>query len=249
MMTDRSTQRRSVWGQMCGEEGVALIITLLSTSLMLALVVALLLTTMTEMKIAAGYRQQAVTHYAAEAGLDLVVQTLSAIPDWDGIVSGVSTSTFTDGPPSGIRVLPGGTEIDLTTVTHTMRCGQPACRGTDVTAVTSARPWGSNNPVWQLYAYGPLNRMLPAGAIDSHMYLMVWVADDPSENDNDPFRDGGVPAGCDRTRAPSCVDDNPGRGVIAIVARAVGPNAAQHTIEATIRRSDRSRIVSWREVR
>src|SRR5687767_5224168 len=124
MITGRRTPRGSVWGRTCGEEGAALIITLLSTSLMLALVVALLLTTMTEMKIAAGYREQAVAQYAAEAGLDLVVQQVSAVPDWNGIVSGVSKSTFADGPPSGVRVLPGGTEFDLTKATDTVRCGQ-----------------------------------------------------------------------------------------------------------------------------
>ena len=55
----------------------------------------------------------------------------------------------------------------------------------DLIADTSQRPWGANNPVWRLFAYGPISILLPAPDVNSAYYIVVMVADDPSENDND----------------------------------------------------------------
>jgi hypothetical protein len=49
--------------------------------------------------------------------------------------------------------------------------------------------WALNNPSWRVYASGSLDAaagsILPAAAA----YLVVWVADDPSETDNNPAAD------------------------------------------------------------
>ena len=55
---------------------------------------------------------------------------------------------------------------------------------------TAERPWGTNNPRWRLYAYGPVHDFLPTGTINSPFYVVVWVADDPSETDANPALDG-----------------------------------------------------------
>jgi len=109
--------------------------------------------------------------------------------------------------------------------------------------VTADRPWGANNPRWQLYAYGHLRDLLSPHAVDSSYYVIVMVADDPSENDNDPLRDGAD-------------SSNPGSGVLAVRAVAFGPRGARKAIEATVARRlmlDPARaglrVVSWHHVR
>jgi hypothetical protein len=109
--------------------------------------------------------------------------------------------------------------------------------------VTAERPWGANNPRWRLYAYGNLRDLLPPGAIDSSYYVIVMVADDPAENDNDPLRDGADPS-------------NPGSGALAVRAEAFGPRGVHKMIEVTIARGHVAgpgpagvHILSWRDVR
>jgi hypothetical protein len=77
--------------------------------------------------------------------------------------------------------------------------------------------------------------MLPTDTIDSRMYVVVWLADDPSENDCNPTRDGGPP-GCGAT------DDNLGRGVVAMLAHAYGPGGVQRAIEVTLAKTDTTEI-------
>jgi hypothetical protein len=94
-------------------------------------------------------------------------------------------------------------------------------------AVTNDRPWGLNNPRWVLFAYGPLNSMVPTSTVNSNMYVIVWVGDDQSENDNDPTADGNS-------------QTNPGTGVLAIHAEAFGPNGTHKIIEVTCAKTNSS---------
>ncbi len=48
-----------------------------------------------------------------------------------------------------------------------------------------ANIWGANNPVWQVYAYGPVSDLLPNG-VSSPVFVLVLVGDDPSESDSNP---------------------------------------------------------------
>jgi len=239
-------RKRDVRGD---ESGVALVITLMALSLLLALGVALAMTTNTETRIAANYRDGVEALYAADAGVERAIQDLATASDWDSVLNGTVRSSFNDGPPQGLRILPGGATLDLTQATNVARCGKDTCSAADLTAVTDDRPWGANNPVWQPFAYGPLAAL--DGTIDSPMYVMVWIADDPSENDNAPLRDGAPPADCNAEQDSSCVDDNVGRGVLAMRAQAVGPRGTQRAIDVTLARANESgvRIVSWREIR
>ena len=101
---------------------------------------------------------------------------------------------------------------------------------------------GRNNPRWQLYAYGRLTVWEPDR---SWVYVVVWVADDPSETDLDPFTDGGPSA-----LSEPGAEDNPGRGRLALTAHAYGPNGTRRVIEATVARGDQGfSMLSWREIR
>jgi hypothetical protein len=211
------------------ERGIALIISLMAMMLMTALGTALVLTTMTETKIAGNYRSGAETLYAADAGIERVMQDVLTVPNWDDILNGAATSGFIDGAPSGNRTMPDGTQIDLTQATNVARCGQISCSQAELDAVTEDRPWGKNNPRWQLYSYGPLEDMLPTGTITSRQYVIVWIADDPAENDDDPLKDGAAPA--------NGAAENFGRGIIAMRAQAFGPDGTTRTIEVTAART------------
>jgi hypothetical protein len=128
-----------------------------------------------------------------------------------------------------------------------VRCGKrTACSDGDITARTEERPWGANNPRWQLYAYGPMSDMLPTTSIDSRAYVVVWIADDLAESDDNPLNDGLDGVGC----APGAECINLGKGVISVLAHAYGPGGVVRIIEATLSRSAAGvRVLSWRERR
>ena len=231
-------QTRTFGARASGEEGMALIVALMATTLLMALGIALTMTTMTEGKIASNYRDGTEAIYAADAAIERVMQDILTVPDWNNILNTANplTAAFIDGAPGGPRQLADGTTIDLTQATNLVRCGKVStCTDAELNAVTADRPWGPNNPRWKLYAYGPLGDMLPTETINSQMYVVVWVADDPSENDCNPLRDGDA-AGC------GAAGDNMGRGVIAMLAHAYGPNGVHRAIEVTLARTDTTEI-------
>ncbi len=72
-----------------------------------------------------------------------------------------------------------------------INCGKlTTCGTTEMNTSTEDRPWGVNNPRYQLFAYGPSNNFIETGTLNSPFYVIVWVADDPAETDNDPTKDG-----------------------------------------------------------
>jgi PilX N-terminal len=236
-------EARGLWpGAFVDEPGIALIVVLMAMMLIAALGSALVLVTVTETRISANVRDGAEARHAADGAVERVMQELTAISNWNAILTGAATSAFVDGP-AGQRTLEDGTRIDLAQETNLIRCAKTtACSDADMDAVTAERPWGANNPRWQLYAYGPMRRMLPNASIDSRTYVAVWLADDSSENDTRPFEDGAT-------------DMNPGRGVLAMLVHAYGPGGALAMIEVTVARIVKTdpqrgaRILSWREVR
>ncbi len=237
------------------ERGVALIIALMAILFMMALGGALMLSTTTETRIANNFRNRLEALYAADAGLERSLADLATISDWDAILTARRSRAFNDGAP-GARALADGTTLDVNQILAFANCQRPACTTPEYSAVTIERPWGANNPRWLLFAYGWLDDMSPS-RIDSPFYVVVMVADDQSENDGDPLRDGA-----DAT--------NPGSGILALRAEAFGPFGVRQAVELTVARattgdplggsapsSNRDtgigrpgvRILSWREVR
>ena len=84
-----------------GEDGVALIIALMSMMLLMALGIALVLTTTTETRISANYREGTEALYAADAAVERVMDDILTVPDWNDILSGVRQSAFIDGAAGG----------------------------------------------------------------------------------------------------------------------------------------------------
>jgi hypothetical protein len=216
------------------EDGVAMVMALMAIGLLTSLGLALLLASSSEVIMAGHFRDQRAALYAAEAIVARAMSDVAAAPDWTMLIDGAARSTFVDGPAGGTRTLQDGTALDLVKVVNLANCQKSsACAASDLTAVTAQRPWGVNNPRWQLYAYGPLRDMLSPGAVDSPWYVVLLVGDDPLAADD----------------------------VIAMRAEAYGPTSAHTVVELTAARitanSDYNvgvgpsavRILSWREVR
>ena len=214
---------------MKNERGSALIVSLMAMLLLSALGLALMLTTTTETKIAGNFTGSKEAMYAADAAIERAVQDVLTVADWNAMLDGSARSAFVDGPPSGNRTI-GSLTFDIGHATNLMNCGKTAgCSESDMDLLSDERQWGENNPRWQLFAYGPVNDMIPTGTLNSPLYVIVWVADDPSENDNDPTKDGNL-------------STNPGLGVITLRAAAYGANGISRVIDVTLARTDSTEI-------
>jgi len=205
------------------ERGFAVVVAMLSLLLMSALGAALVLTTSSETVIAANYRNSVEALYAADALAERALGELAAISDWDALLNGLVHSSFVDGSPDGVKVTPDGGTLDLTQVLALANCGKvTACSPADAVGnATGNRPWAADNPVWRLFAYGPLSVVTPA--VDSPFYVLVLVAADPSERDGDPARDGSG-------------EGNPGSRVISLRAEAFGQRGTHRIVELTVAR-------------
>lgn len=199
--------------------------------LLSALGLALLLTSNTETMIAANARSAREALYAADAAIERARLDLASIPQWTSVLApgsiGECAQTLSAFALPGcsdasqlVVTLPGTSQtIDLKAMTDTI---QAKSDGQDF--------WGANDPVWRLFAFGPVSALLPAGAPASAMYVALWLADDPSETDGDPLRDAN--------------------SVLSLRAEAYGPTGTRRTIAATIARPAPGqpgvRLLSWR---
>ena len=219
---------------------------LLSISLFSALGLALALSSSVE-RLAATNHDEAITLLnAADAGLELALQDLAAIPDWNTVLSGTVRSTWVDGPPSGPRTPSPLVTVDLTRLTNELTCGRPvACTDAQIRITTSERPWGANNPRWWPFVHANLTAIAhPRQRTPS--YVVVWVGDDGSEVDGNYSLDGGGPGG-------------EGRYILRVRSEAFGGQGARRAIEAVVARictvepggevcSPGIRVQSWRVV-
>lgn len=213
------------------QNGIAMLVAMMAMLLMTALGIALIMTTSSETIIAGNYRNASEALYAADAVLERAMDDLLTVPDWNSLLTGATQSAFIDGPPSGGRALQDGSLIDLGQALNMANCQKVgACSNAEMDTVTTDRPWGPNNPRWQLYAYGNLSDMMPTDSINSSYYVIVMVADDPSENDGNPLVDGLAGIG------------NLGAGVLALRAEAFGPRGAHKVIEMTVSKTDTTQL-------
>ena len=139
---------------MKNEGGAALIVAVLTLTMVGAVAAALALNAATDAMLAAEFERAHEARYAAEAGLERAIADLPAIVDWNALAGGLAASTFVDGPPLGGRTLADGSTLELSRVPPT--------------------------PAWHLFAYGPIDALLPGGRIRSRFYIVALVAAAPS---------------------------------------------------------------------
>lgn len=197
--------------RLTNEQGTALIIALMSTMLLTALGAVVVMVSNTEVTISGNYRNSQEALYAADAAVERVVQELLMIPRWNDILEGNTVSAFIDGTTGDTKALPAGGQINLATASNTLNA-----------EYQTANLWGANNPVWRLFAWGPIDGLLPNDAIDSAMYVAVWIADDPAEEDGNPLADSN--------------------GTLNLRAEAYGPSGTRKIIEVTVARTSSTEI-------
>jgi hypothetical protein len=211
---------------LANERGTALIIAITLALFVVAIGAAVSIASRTETLIAASFRESRELLYAAEGAVALAIRDLDLAPDWSAVLSGAAASSFTDGASIGSRTLPGGTVLTL------------CCSGGSVTAdvqqrAHDGRDWGADTPQWQIFAWGPSAAWLPAGRIQSPIYVIVWVADDPPDGDGNPAADTN--------------------GVVELHAQALGVNGGRRVVQVLLERPPASppglRVRSWREIR
>ena len=208
----RSQMGREVssWPRSQPERGMALVGALMAMMLLTALGVALMLVSSIETAISAYYRAAQEGLHVADAGIERALQDLLLAPSWTDILAGGVTSSFIGSTTA--PTLPDGSTLDLATETARLQ-----------REIDSSDLWGSNNPVWRLYAYGPLARLAPTG-VGSAAYVAIWVADDPADGEPDAASGDSNPL----------VDSN---GILTLRAKAYGAMGVRRTVEATVLRA------------
>ena len=202
--------------RLAAEEGTALIIALMATMLLTALGAAMIMVTTTETKISNNFSDAQEALYAADAAVERVVQDLLMVPRWNDILTGSVQSSFVDGGMTEQKQLTGGG-------TATLCCGTNSATGQLQMVTDQLNMWGANNPQWRLFAWGPLTRILPeSAAVDSPMYVIAWIADDPADNDGTPQADVN--------------------GTLTVHAEAYGFAGARKVIEVTVARTSSTEI-------
>lgn len=207
--------------RLADERGAALIIALMAMMLLTALGAAVVMVSNTETHIAGNYRNSQEALYAADAGVERVVQDLLLIPRWNDILAGTTQSGFVDGTMTSAKTLPGGGHM-------TLCCGTNTATAQLQAETDAANLWAGNNPQWKLFAWGPLQDMLPNSQIDSPMYLAVWVADDPADGPDILNADGNP-----------LLDTN---GTLTLHAEAIGPSGTRKVVEVTVARTSSTEI-------
>ena len=196
------------------DDGAALILVLMATTLMAALGTGLLVLTSIERGMAANHRWSVQTMYGAEAAAEFGIAELRRVANWSGVLSGAVGSAFVDSTRR--PQLPASGRVDLDVITAELQAES-----------NRESSWGSDNPLWRLFAWGSLAGLTGTPAQDTRVYVAVWVADDGREMDGDPRTDTN--------------------DVVLIHAEAYGPAGARQVVDITAARvAGDVRVLAWR---
>jgi hypothetical protein len=198
------------------DAGAALLLALLAIVLLAALGGGLIALGETDATLAATHRAAAELQYAAEAAVARALSEMRAAVTWTEVLTGVRQSALSAATTQ--PVAPWGATLDLQALTTALQAESDA-----------AAAWGMNNPSWRRFMSGSLDAA--AGGVPEvpTAYLVVWVADDPSETDNDPS-----------------IDTND-----TLLVRGLALNATdlRVSVQATVRRAGgTTRVLAWRRV-
>jgi hypothetical protein len=201
------------------EQGSALVIVLVVAALLAALGAAVTVTANVDASVATALRTDRELLYAAEAGVERALQDIRQSTLWDNLLAGIQASSFVD--PVLTPVLPGGGQLDVQARTAQLQAATPAA--------------GVNTPQWHVFASGRFADVAGPASLDSAAYLVVWVADDPSESDGNPFADSN--------------------DVLLVHGEAVGSGGRTRALDVTVTRAGVPAgqpglsVIAWREVR
>jgi hypothetical protein len=230
---------------MTDHKGIAVLIVILLVAFLSARGMGVTLAFFMDRLAAGNMSSSMAMLYAADAGIELAARELAQVGEFDAALSGAAIGAFADGAPAGVRSIPGGGTIDLTAATNALNCGQiNDCTDAQMNANSNQRPWGTNNPRWKLFVYGPMTNVAPL-VRPAMCYLAVWIGDDGREQDGDPSVDSNENAA--------------GHGIVRVHAEAYGFGGLRRAVEAELVRvcplgPDQPclpgiRVQSWQELR
>ena len=210
---------------MSAPDGIALVVTLMASVVLLAVAGVLVPLATTEVTIAANHRRAVEGLYAAEAALAWTVGELAPSAVWRAARAGNARSRLWVGAPE-LRLADGArAPLDEQTM---------ALRG------DGAGPGGAGRGLrWSLFAHGPLSALLPLPAGYGGWHVAVWLAPAPGAAAPDAASAGG-------TIAVHAAALDPGRGHRAVQAdlvRVVPPLPAAGAATEYVQ------LVAWRIVR
>jgi hypothetical protein len=208
------------------ENGLALLMTLLLTSLLTTLGLALMLLSTGEVWLGAAYRTSEELSYAADAAIARVQIDLARAVDWTPLLAAAGpASAFNDG--AELPQLADGSTIDLNAETTVLQARTDALYG-------SSNP---DRPVWRLFAHAPLSR-LASGPLPPAIYVAAWIADDVEDGDGNVLSDAN---GRVYVQAEAFGPAGARRGVRSTFARAAGagPGGAPSAVQLLIWREQR----------
>lgn len=151
---------------------MALIASLFATMLLTCLGMSLVLLGAAGTTLAAHDWQATAATHAAYAAVTLATAELRARSDWSGVLLDGATPDVcaAPGPFADQSLSPpapwDGSSLDLPRLTQQRQAASDA-----------GAPPGIAGPVWRLFEYGPISRLVPSDARRHPYYLVVWVAD------------------------------------------------------------------------
>lgn len=205
------------------DQGVALLLVLLSLLLFLAVTGVLVMLTSTETRIAGAEQARQMARGAAEVALERGLQELAEAADWSVILAGAARASFAD--PGAPPPVGEWGALDLVVLTNRVQ------RDAD-----AANRWGADGPIWRVFGWGALATLLDtapgaspgtSALLEPPIYVVVWVADDEGEGDGNPAADTNQ--------------------MVSVRADAFGPFRSRQALQATVRRRGGGlELVSWR---
>lgn len=159
-----------------GEEGFALIVTMMAGLLLVALAGVLAPLSLIETAVGVNHRRAVQALYAAEAALELAAAELDSFPDWSGVLDGSLRSGFRASALA--PAMPDGTRIDLPAIADRLRASGAGARS------------AGRGLEWRLFAHGPLGVRAATPAGYGPWLVAVWITDDAADPDADPEVDG-----------------------------------------------------------
>jgi hypothetical protein len=200
------------------DQGAALVMALVAMAMLIALGVALVVASQIERIIADSHRAGSETLYAAEGAAEWAVGEIQGRPQWDDLLAGTAQTGFVDSTLTPL--LASNERVDLTVLTG------------EIQRESDGVPLGSNRPIWRLIAYGPITRLMGLSIPRSSAYVAVWLADDPSDADDNPVADAN--------------------GVVSLAVVALGSAQSRRGVDVRLARvpaGGPARVLSWREMR
>jgi len=150
---------------------VALLSVLLASMLLAGLGLSIALLGSAEVLLAGHDRDARALSYASRAAVALAVSDLRALPSWAdvgraGAVPEISATPGRLADTGLVPLGPWGGALDLRALTARLQAESDAASRAGV------------RPVWRLFIYGRLGRLMPEAVPADLSYLVVWVAED-----------------------------------------------------------------------